>query len=72
MDIFAAVTPEIKEKFLPLAKNVASELAIGDNKQVLAVIQQALGQAYVLGTVEAGERLSAERGRANERNDSYN
>ena len=59
MDILSRVTPEIKEKFLPLAKNLANELAIGDDAMVLREIQQALGQAYVLGLTEGNTKQGA-------------
>jgi len=49
MDALNGVTPEIREKFAELAKNIADELALGEDKQVLYILEQALGQAYVAG-----------------------
>ena len=54
--IFEQVTPEIRERFAELAQNVASELAIGSDKQVLYILQQALGMAFVQGRVSGDEK----------------
>lgn len=60
MDIFREVTDDIREKFRPLAENVASELAIGKDKQVIYILQQSLGQAYLTGKDDGKKEVQGE------------